>query len=309
MQGTDVRGFFKKLQKGLTKTRAQLVSQLTEAVTGRPQFDDELFAEIEEVLIASDCGVETAALLTARLRATCEEGKTMRAAEVLDIIQGQMSRVLAGESDSPADVQFPPHVTLFVGVNGTGKTTSIGKIGHHLRQDGKSVLFAAVDTFRAAAREQLQIWAERSGADLVGGAPGSDPAAVAFDAVTAAKGRKHDVVLIDTAGRLHTRHNLMEELKKISRAVGKAHPGAPHETLLVLDATTGQNGVAQAETFGKATGLTGLVLTKLDGTAKGGIVLAIRQRFGVPVKWVGVGEGIDDLQTFDAAEFVEALFA
>jgi len=304
-----VRGFFRKLKDGLAKTRTQLVDRLTETVTGRPQFDEELFDEIEEILIASDCGIEVSALLTERLRATCEERKTMRSTDVLDILQEQMGRLLAAASNPAVGAQPSPHVVLFVGVNGTGKTTSIGKIGHHLRQEGKSVLFAACDTFRAAAKEQLQIWAERAAADIVVGAEGSDPAAVAFDAVTAAKGRKHDVVLIDTAGRLHTRHNLMEELKKISRSVGKAHPGAPHETLLVLDATTGQNGVVQAETFGKTTGLTGLVLTKLDGTAKGGIVLGIRQRFGVPVKWVGVGEGIDDLETFDAAEFVEALFA
>lgn len=304
-----MRSFFRKLKEGLSKTRTQLVGQLTETVTGRPQFDEELFDEIEEVLIASDCGTETAAFLTERLRATCEERKTMRSIDVLDILKEQMGRLLVAESNPATGAPTSPHVILFVGVNGTGKTTSIGKIGHHLRQEGKSVLFAACDTFRAAAKEQLQIWAERSAADLVAGADGSDPAAVAFDAVTAAKGRKHDVVLIDTAGRLHTRHNLMEELKKISRSVGKAHPGAPQETLLVLDATTGQNGVTQAQVFGKTAGLTGLVLTKLDGTAKGGIVLGIRQRFGVPVKWVGVGEGIDDLETFDAVEFVEALFA
>jgi len=304
-----VRGFFKKLKDGLKKTRAQMMGQITEAVTGRPQFDEELFDEIEEVLIASDCGVETAAQLTDGLRATCEERQTMRAADVLDILKDQMAQMMSGNSDPAAETTSPPHVILFIGVNGSGKTTSIGKIGHHLRQEGKQVLFAACDTFRAAAREQLQIWAERSDAELISGSEGSDPASVAFDAITAARARGRDVVLIDTAGRLHTRHNLMEELKKISRAVGKALPGAPHETLLVLDATTGQNGIAQAETFGKAIGLTGLVLTKLDGTAKGGIVLGIRRRFGVPVKWVGVGEKLDDLETFDSAEFVEALFA
>jgi len=304
-----VRGFFKKLKDGLQKTRAQMMGQITEAVTGRPQFDEELFDEIEEVLIASDCGVETSAQLTDGLRTTCEERKTMRASDVLDILKDQMAQMMSGNSDPTGEPASPPHIILFIGVNGSGKTTSIGKIGHHLRQEGQQVLFAACDTFRAAAREQLQIWADRSDAELISGSAGSDPASVAFDAVTAARARGRDVVLIDTAGRLHTRHNLMEELKKISRAVGKALPGAPHETLLVLDATTGQNGIAQAETFGKAIGLTGLVLTKLDGTAKGGIVLGIRQRFGVPVKWVGVGEKLDDLETFDSAEFVEALFA
>ncbi len=303
-----MRGFYKKLTNGLKKTRNKLIGQLTETVTGRPQFDEELFEEIEEVLIASDCGVETAALLTERLREECNRRKTMRAAEVMDIIKEQMARVMAGDEALPTIAQGSPHVILFIGVNGTGKTTSIGKIGDHFRREGKQVLFAAADTFRAAAKEQLQIWAERSGADIVTGAEGSDPAAVAFDAVSAAISRDRDVVLIDTAGRLHTRHNLMEELKKISRAVGKARPGAPHETLLVLDATTGQNGVVQAETFGSAVGLSGLVLTKLDGTAKGGIVLGIRQRFGVPVKWVGVGEKLDDLETFEPAEFVDALF-
>ncbi len=303
-----MRGFFKKLKNGLSKTRNQLVGQLTETVTGRPQFDDELFEEIEEVLIASDCGVETAGLVASRLREECDRRKTMQAAEVMEILKEQMAAVMSGNETPPPLAAQTPHVVLFVGVNGTGKTTSIGKIGAHLKAEGKGVLFAAADTFRAAAREQLQIWADRSGADIVTGAEGADPAAVAFDAVSAAITRDRDVVLIDTAGRLHTRHNLMEELKKISRAVGKALPGAPHETLLVLDATTGQNGVAQAETFGSAVGLTGLVLTKLDGTAKGGIVLGIRQRFGVPVKWVGVGEQLDDLETFDSAEFVDALF-
>lgn len=303
-----MRGFFKKLKAGLQKTRNQLVGQLTETVTGRPQFDEELFEEIEEVLIASDCGVETAGLVAGRLREECDRRKTMRSTEVLEILKEQMAQVMGGTDPVTATNTHKPHVILFVGVNGTGKTTSIGKIGAQLKIQGKQVLFAAADTFRAAAREQLQIWADRSGADIVTGAEGSDPAAVAFDAVSAAVTRGRDVVLIDTAGRLHTRHNLMEELKKISRAVGKALPGAPHETLLVLDATTGQNGVAQAETFGSAIGLTGLVLTKLDGTAKGGIVLGIRQRFGVPVKWVGVGEKLDDLETFDPAEFVEALF-
>lgn len=303
-----MRGFFKKLKNGLHKTRNQLVGQLTETVTRRPQFDEELFEEIEEVLIASDCGVETAALLTTRLREECDRRKTMRAAEVLEILKEQMARVMTGDEASPTAAHGTPHVILFVGVNGTGKTTSIGKIGDHYRREGRQVLFAAADTFRAAAKEQLQIWADRSGADIVTGAEGSDPAAVAFDGVSAAVSRERDVVLIDTAGRLHTRHNLMEELKKISRAVGKALPGAPHETLLVLDATTGQNGVAQAAMFGSAIGLTGLILTKLDGTAKGGIVMGIRQRFGVPVKWVGVGEKLDDLETFDPDEFVEALF-
>ena len=302
-----MRSFFRKLKEGLSKTRAQLVGQITEVVTGRPQFDLELFDEIEEVLIASDCGVETAALLKERLRAVCAERMTIRSADVLEILKEEMAQILAANA-APAPTLSSPVVCLFAGVNGTGKTTSIGKIGHHLRQENQRVIFAACDTFRAAAREQLQIWAQRAGADLVAGADGSDPAAVAFDAVTAAKARGHDFVLIDTAGRLHTRHNLMEELKKISRAVAKAHPGAPHETLLVLDATTGQNGIAQAETFGKAVGLTGLVLTKLDGTAKGGIVLSIRQKFGVPVKWVGVGEALDDLESFDAAEFATALF-
>ncbi len=305
-----MRGFFKKLRNGLQKTREQLVGQISEVVTGTPQFDDELFEEIEEVLIASDCGLETAAHLTGRLREVCEERKTMKATEVVEIIKEQMIVMLNGGS-APVDavIDVTPKVYLFVGVNGTGKTTSIGKIGEHFRSAGKSVLFAACDTFRAAAREQLQIWADRSGADLVSGDDGSDPAAVAFDAVNAAKARGRDVVLIDTAGRLHTKHNLMEELKKISRAVDKALPGAPHETLLVLDATTGQNGVSQAESFGDAVGLTGLILTKLDGTAKGGIILGIRQRFGVPVSWIGVGEKIDDLETFDSREFIEALFA
>ncbi len=303
-----MRGFFKKLTSGLTKTRNQLVGQLNEVVTGTPQFDEELFEEIEDVLIAADCGVETAAQLTERLRTECNERKTMRAAQVMEIMKVQMAEMMSGNGDRADSPTASPHVIMVVGVNGTGKTTSIGKIGHHYQAQGKQVLFAAADTFRAAAREQLQIWAERAQADLVSGAEGSDPAAVAFDAVTAARNRNKDVVIIDTAGRLHTRHNLMEELKKIARAIDKACPGAPHEILLVLDATTGQNGVTQAEVFGKAVGVTGLVLTKLDGTAKGGIVLGIRRQFGVPVRWIGVGEKIDDLQTFDPQEFVDALF-
>jgi len=303
-----MRKFFEKLKSGLQKTRQQLVGQLTEVVTGTPQFDDELFEEIEEVLIASDCGVETAANLTKHLRDVSEERKTMKATEVVDIIKEQMAALLMDNPTAP-DESALPRVILFVGVNGTGKTTSIGKIGQHYKSQGQKVLFAACDTFRAAAREQLEIWADRSGAEIVSGAERSDPAAVAFDAVTAAKARGCDIVLIDTAGRLHTKHNLMEELKKIDRSVNKALPGAPHETLLVLDATTGQNGVAQAEKFGESVGLTGLVLTKLDGTAKGGIILGIHQKFGVPVRWVGVGEKIDDLQTFEPQEFVEALFS
>ncbi|MEW5874771.1 MAG: signal recognition particle-docking protein FtsY [Candidatus Zixiibacteriota bacterium] len=314
-----MRSFFAKLKRGLTKTHQQLTAQLQDVLGDSAVLDDELFEEIETVLIAGDCGIEVATELAARVRERCKRENVRKSPEVLSRIKEEMAAILSdppGErtagagSDKAAGVASQLHIIVFVGVNGVGKTTSIGKIGAHYAAQGGKVIFAAADTFRAAAGDQLEIWSERANAQIVRSAPGGDPAAVAFDAVKAAQARGIGHVLIDTAGRLHSKSNLMDELSKIRRSVDKALAGAPAEVevLLVMDATTGQNGLAQAMEFTKAVGVTGLVLTKLDGTAKGGIVLAIAHQLKIPVRWIGVGERIDDLETFDAGEFVAALF-
>jgi fused signal recognition particle receptor len=307
-----MRSFFTKLKRGLTKTHQQLTAQLEDVLGESAVLDDELFEEIETVLIAGDCGIEVATELAARVRERCKRENVRKSPEVLSRIKEEMAAILSegiGPDEKTAGAGML-HVIVFVGVNGVGKTTSIGKIGAHYAAQGETVIFAAADTFRAAAGDQLEIWAERANAQIVGSAPGGDPAAVAFDAVKAAQARGIDHVLIDTAGRLHSKSNLMEELAKIRRSADKALAGAPAqiEVLLVMDATTGQNGLMQALEFTKAVGVTGLVLTKLDGTAKGGIVLAIAHQLRIPVRWIGVGEKIDDLETFDAGEFVAAMF-
>jgi len=311
-----MRSFFAKLKRGLTKTHQQLTAQLQDVLGDSAVLDDELFEEIETVLIAGDCGIEVATELAARVRERCKRENVRKSPEVLSRIKEEMAAILSDPGNEAAGASSPPddgaalHVIVFVGVNGVGKTTSIGKIGAHYAAQGGKVIFAAADTFRAAAGDQLEIWAERANAQIVRSAPGGDPAAVAFDAVKAAQARGIGHVLIDTAGRLHSKSNLMDELSKIRRSVDKALAGAPAqvEVLLVMDATTGQNGLMQAMEFTKAVGVTGLVLTKLDGTAKGGIVLAIAHQLKIPVRWIGVGEKIDDLETFDAGEFVAALF-
>ena len=273
---------------------------------GFSKLDDEFYEELEESLILADMGMDTT------MKAVEELRRRTKAERIKDVAgaRASMKQILAEMltvGDLSLNMETKPSVVLFIGVNGVGKTTTIGKIGHTLKQEGKRVVFAAADTFRAAAAEQLTIWAERCGVEIVKQGEGADPAAVVFDSLSAAKARGADVVLIDTAGRLHNKANLMNELNKISRVIDRECPEASRETLLVLDATTGQNGLIQAKQFKEAAGITGIVLTKLDGTAKGGIAIAIAQELGVPVKFAGVGEGIDDLKPFNPAEFADAL--
>ncbi len=302
-----------KLRQGLAKTREGLVGTVTRIVTGHAKIDDALMERLEESLIAGDVGAGTAAEIMDGLRARMKKEPPADAAGVLPLLRREISALLskaAGAPSSPPDAATAPkpYVVLVVGINGVGKTTTIGKLARRYVDAGKTVVIAAADTFRAAAGEQLEIWAERAGAELIQQKQGADPGAVAFDAVKSAVARGIDVVIIDTAGRLHTRVNLMEELKKIRRVIQKQSPDAPHEVLLVIDASTGQNGLQQAKLFGSAVGVTGLVLTKLDGTAKGGIVLAINREMNIPVKYIGVGEKVDDLQPFSPDDFAEALF-
>lgn len=303
--------FLEKFKKGLSKTREGLSGRITEVLRRNPKLDEETLEEIEEILIRSDVGVNATLRIIDRLRERLREGPAPEGAE--DWVRGRLETELMGilrtaQPASPIRPRTRPHVILVAGVNGSGKTTTIGKLACRYGARGRRVLLAACDTFRAAAIDQLTIWAERSGADIVRHRPGADAASVAFDALSAARSRDMDIVIIDTAGRLHTSVNLMEELKKIRRVLGKCVPGAPHETLLVLDATTGQNAVAQARRFHADIGITGLVLAKLDGTAKGGVVIAIADELGLPVCMVGLGEGQDDLSDFEPDAFVTALF-
>jgi fused signal recognition particle receptor len=292
-------GVFARLRDSLSKSRRALTEQLAQAAFDPS--DDAAWERLEEALIRSDVGVPATAELVRRLELRGAVGSLGEALaeEVESLLGGRPSLALSGE----------PSVILVVGVNGTGKTTTIGKLALKLREHGRSVLVGAADTFRAAAEEQLEIWAERAGADFVGAPRGGDPAAVAFDAVEAARARERDVVIVDTAGRLHTQANLMAELEKVRRVISGRIEGAPHETLLVIDATTGQNGLQQARLFGDAVGVTGVALTKLDGSARGGVAIAIAVELGLPVKLVGVGEGIDDLRPFDGHDYAQALLA
>ncbi|HHN65705.1 MAG TPA: signal recognition particle-docking protein FtsY [Nitrospirae bacterium] len=298
-------GLFDRLKKGLTKTRQNFVGRLDEVFKGR-KIDDSTIDEFEEILITSDIGMDATMEIIDGLREEVGAGRIKDYEGVKRYLKQEMLRIL-GLPQPFVLYQERPFVVLTLGVNGVGKTTTIGKLASRLYSEGHSVILAASDTFRAAAIEQLEIWAERSGAQIVKHQSGSDPAAVAFDAVEAAKARGVDVVIVDTAGRLHTKMPLMEELKKIKRVINKAMPGAPHETLLVVDATTGQNALRQAKMFNDAIGVTGIALTKLDGTAKGGIVFAIKKELNIPVRLIGVGEGIDDLRDFIPGEFVDAL--
>ena len=300
-----------KFRKGLTKTREGMVQKIRAVIRRRPELDEETLEEIEEILIQADVGVCPTLRIIDYLRERVASGEPVEDAEtaVQEFLEEEIRKILMPADDAaPIAITTKPHVILVVGVNGTGKTTTIGKMAHKFRREGKKVLFAAGDTFRAAAIDQLGIWAERTGADMVRHQPGADAASVAFDAIRAARVRDIDIVLIDTAGRLHTKVNLMEEVKKIRRVIDKAMPGAPHETLLVLDATTGQNAVIQAKQFHSAVEVTGLVLAKLDGTAKGGVVIAIADELDLPVRFVGMGESAEDLDDFDAESFVKALF-
>jgi fused signal recognition particle receptor len=299
-------GFFDRLKEGLSKTKKGFVDKV-ESIFSASEVDEQSLEELEETLILSDVGAYTSSEIVERLQERSKRGEIKNAGTVKDFLKNEMTSLLG--SPKPLVVfGDKPFVILTVGVNGVGKTTTIGKLASRLRDQGHSVMLAAGDTFRAAAIEQLEIWAERAGAQLVKHQSGSDPSAVVFDSIEAAKSRGIDVVIIDTAGRLHTKSPLMEELKKVKRVCGKAMAGAPHEILLVLDATNGQNALRQAELFNEAVGITGIALTKLDGTAKGGIIFAIRKELNIPVKLIGVGEGIEDLQDFIPAEFVRALF-
>jgi fused signal recognition particle receptor len=302
--------FFEKLKKGLSKTHQGFVEKLDQVFLGKKTIDQELLDELEGLLFEADLGVNTSSQLIEGVRQGLKRGELQEPQKVKTFIKQEILRILkSGERPLSVDFsQTKPFVMMVVGVNGGGKTTTIGKIANQFSSQGKKVLVGAADTFRAAAVEQLEIWAKRVGADLIKQSKGSDPSAVAFDAIHAAKARGIDLVFIDTAGRLHTKVNLMEELKKVKRIVGRECPGAPHEILLVLDATTGQNAISQAKLFNEAIGVTGIALTKLDGTAKGGIIIGITEELKIPIRYIGVGEGIDDLKEFNASEFVEALF-
>lgn len=300
-----------KFKDGLSKTRDAFVEKVDDLFTRRQKIDEQFYEELEEILISADVGVTTVLDLIDELREEVRKRKIEAAGDLQPILSEKLVNLLA-EGEETAALRMAPEgltVVLIVGVNGVGKTTTIGKLANRLKQQGKSVLLAAGDTFRAGAIEQLEVWGERVGVDVVKQQAGSDPAAVVFDALQAAKNRKVDVLLCDTAGRLQNKVNLMEELNKIYRVIQREVPDAPHEVLLVLDATTGQNALSQAKIFSDKTGVTGLVLTKLDSTAKGGIVIAIRKELALPVKFVGLGEKIDDLQQFDSEQFVHALFA
>ncbi|GAS80983.1 signal recognition particle-docking protein FtsY [Paenibacillus amylolyticus] len=300
----------KQFKDGLEKTRKGLVEKVSDLVIRRKKIDEEFYEELEEILIGADVGVNTVMNLIEDLRVEVKKRKIEDAAELQPLLSEKLTDLLRGEQNNELKMN-PDGITviLFVGVNGVGKTTTIGKLAHRFKQQGKKVIMAAGDTFRAGAIEQLEVWGQRAGVDVIKQQSGSDPAAVMYDAVQAAKQRGADVLLCDTAGRLQNKSNLMDELNKIYRVIQREIPEAPHEVLMVLDATTGQNALNQAKLFGEKSGVTGLVLTKLDGTAKGGIVVAIRQELDLPVKLVGLGEKIDDLQPFDSEQFVHALFA
>ena len=301
------KGFFRRLVSGLTKTRQNIVSGLDSLFSGFSKIDEDFYEELEEILIMGDLGVKATYSILDDLREKVKEQHIKDPADckqlLIDSIKEQMQ---IGETAYEFENQ--KSVVLVIGVNGVGKTTTIGKLAGKLRGEGKKVVIAAADTFRAAAGEQLKEWADRANAEFIGGQEGSDPAAVVYDAVAAAKARKADVLLCDTAGRLHNKKNLMEELKKINRVIEREYADAYRETLVVLDGTTGQNALSQAKQFAEAADITGIVLTKMDGTAKGGIVVAIQSELGIPVKYIGVGESIDDLQKFDSDDFVNALF-
>jgi fused signal recognition particle receptor len=299
-----------KLKQGLSKTKKSLLGKITEVVGLSKKIDQELLDKLEEVLLKGDVGVQATEMIIQDLKNRVMEEKIEEPQKIIDIMKNEIFKILQ-ESQASTKISSQgnnPLIIMIVGVNGTGKTTSIAKLAKLYSDQGKKVMVAACDTFRAAALEQLSIWAQRAGVDIVKGQPNQDPASVAFDAVKSALAKKTDVVIVDTAGRLHTKSNLMEELKKIKRVMGKSLGGAPREVFLVLDATTGQNGISQAKMFDDAVGLTGIILAKLDGTAKGGIVIAIANELKIPVRYVGLGEKIDDLEEFDPKDFVEALF-
>ena len=299
-------GFFDKLKSGLNKTKNAIVGKIDNIVKSFRKVDEDLFEELEEALISADIGVYVTEEILDRLRDIVKDKNIKESEQVKDELFAILSEMVGDHE--PLNLSTKPAVILVIGVNGVGKTTSVGKISAELKSQGKKVVVAAADTFRAAAAEQLTVWCDRAGVDIVKQAAGADPASVVFDAIGAVKSRGADVLIIDTAGRLHNKKNLMDELAKIDRVIARELPDAAKETLLVLDATTGQNAVLQAKEFKEASRITGLVLTKLDGTAKGGIVLSIKQELGIPVKFIGVGEKIDDMKPFNGSEFASALF-
>ncbi|MGN0697620.1 MAG: signal recognition particle-docking protein FtsY [Ruminiclostridium sp.] len=299
-------GLFEKLKNGLKNTKDALASKITGVINSFTKIDEDFFEELEETLILSDIGAVTSANICEALRKEVKATGTTDPAEVKGLLKKIIAEILEGDNELYLDTK--PTVILVIGVNGAGKTTTIGKLAYNLKNSGKKVVVAAADTFRAAAIEQLQVWTDRAGVDIIKHAEGSDPAAVVFDAIKAGMARDADVIICDTAGRLHNKKNLMDELKKIARIVNNNAPDSRVETLLVLDATTGQNAVNQARLFKETADITGIVLTKLDGTAKGGIIIPIKEELGIPVKLVGVGEKIDDLQPFVPRDYVEALF-
>ncbi|MCG4578973.1 signal recognition particle-docking protein FtsY [Clostridium cochlearium] len=300
-------GFFGKLKEGLTKTKDNFTDKISSMLNLYVNIDEDLFEELEEILITSDIGVETSLDIIDNLREKIKENKIKDPKEVIPCLKEVIIEML-GDEENSIEPEKIPEIILVIGVNGVGKTTSIGKMSHKLKNNGYKVLMAAGDTFRAAAIEQLEVWSQRAGVDLIRQKEGSDPAAVIFDSIQAAKARKTDVLICDTAGRLHNKKNLMDELSKINRIIEREYGEANKKTYLVLDATTGQNALQQAKQFTQVCNVDGLILTKLDGTAKGGIVISIKHQLDIPVKLIGVGEGIDDLQDFNSREFVEALF-
>jgi fused signal recognition particle receptor len=303
-----VLSLFEKLKRGLSKTQSSLVGRVDSLLRGRTAIDEDLIEELEEILITADLGMQTTQRLIQALETKLARGALAAPEDVRQLLMEELQAILDFET-KPLDVESAaPFVFMVIGVNGVGKTTTIGKLANQFAQQGKKVILGAGDTFRAAAAEQLAVWGERAGVDVIRHVEGADPGAVAFDAAKAAVARKADILLLDTAGRLHTKANLMEELKKVRRVIDREIPGAPHEVLLVLDATTGQNALTQARLFNEAVPLDGIALTKLDGTAKGGIIVAIAAELKLPVRFVGIGEQIDDLRAFDADMFVAALF-
>jgi len=304
---------FSRLKEGLTKTRDNILGKVHKILASKSKIDDDLLETLEEILIGGDVGVSTTARIIANIKERVRIERYEQPAELDRLLKDEIQKVFTDGSMADGDPfmlppNMRPYVIMVVGVNGVGKTTTIGKLAYNYRSAGRKVLIAAADTFRAAANEQLEIWAQRAGVEIIQQRQGADPAAVAFDSLKSAAAKEVDVVIIDTAGRLHTKVNLMEELKKIKRVMQKILPDAPHEVLLVLDASTGQNAIQQARQFSDAVGVNGLVVTKLDGTAKGGVVLAISQELKIPVRFIGVGEKIDDLQPFSRTAFVDALF-
>ncbi|MDD3225298.1 MAG: signal recognition particle-docking protein FtsY [Clostridium sp.] len=302
-----LNGLFSKLKNGLSKTKNNFTDKISEILNGTVSIDDDMYDELEEILITTDIGVDTSMYIIDKLKEKIKEDKIKEPSLVMDCLKSVIKDIFDNYKGS-IEPKSTPEVILVVGVNGVGKTTSIGKIASKLKNENYKVIMAAADTFRAAAIDQLDVWSKRSGTDIIKHQEGSDPAAVIFDAVSAAKARKADVLICDTAGRLHNKKNLMDELSKINRVIDREFAGCTRKTLLVLDATTGQNAVVQAKEFMKVCNVDGIILTKLDGSAKGGVVISIKHTLNIPVELIGVGEGIDDLQEFDSQQFVEALF-